>query len=101
MAEEAVDVPGEDGKNGAVPCISYERAFSGSPIITSDVAHTREMVTQSSRNSRDAVADYCHGDCKPCREVLSARLDGEESAAERGMIDARPTTLEGERHGVR
>jgi len=31
----------------------------------------------------------CTGvDCAQCREALSARLDGEESAAERGAIDA-------------
>ena len=32
--------------------------------------------------------DHCHVDCTQCREALSARLDGEESATERGAIDA-------------
>lgn len=34
------------------------------------------------------MPDYCHVDCTQCTEALSARLDGEESAAERGAIDA-------------
>ena len=39
-------------------------------------------------------------DCTTCRELLSIQLEGEESAADRGAIDARLATLEGERNGV-
>lgn len=34
------------------------------------------------------MPDHCHVDCTQCKEALSARLDGEESAAERHSIDA-------------
>ena len=34
------------------------------------------------------MGDYCHVDCTECHEALSARLDGEESEAERPAIDA-------------
>lgn len=33
------------------------------------------------------MEDHCHVDCTECREAVSARLDGEESAAERDVID--------------
>lgn len=36
--------------------------------------------------------DHCHVDCTECREAVSARLDGEESAAERAAIDAHQAT---------
>jgi predicted anti-sigma-YlaC factor YlaD len=32
--------------------------------------------------------DNCAVDCAQCREALSARLDGEDSAAEAGAVDA-------------
>jgi predicted anti-sigma-YlaC factor YlaD len=38
------------------------------------------------------VDDHCHVDCTQCKEALSARLDSEESAAERDSIDAHLAT---------
>jgi hypothetical protein len=34
------------------------------------------------------MRDHCSMDCIQCREALSARLDGEESGAESGAVDA-------------
>lgn len=34
------------------------------------------------------MEDYWHVDCRQCREALSARLDGEEEAADSGALDA-------------
>ncbi len=34
------------------------------------------------------MRDNCSVDCTQCKEALSAQLDGEESPAERGAIDA-------------
>jgi hypothetical protein len=34
------------------------------------------------------VRDHCHVDCTKCRETVSARLDGESSAAESRAVDA-------------
>lgn len=43
----------------------------------------------------DPVRDYLFVDCMHCREVLSARLDGEESASEESLIEAHLTTCGG------
>jgi phosphoribosylaminoimidazole (AIR) synthetase len=43
-------------------------------------------------NSEDSAEDYCHVDCTHCREALSARLDGEESATESSAVDAHLAT---------
>jgi predicted anti-sigma-YlaC factor YlaD len=38
------------------------------------------------------VPDHCYVDCTQCKEALSARLDGEQSAADRDFIDAHLAT---------
>ena len=38
-------------------------------------------------NPRDPVGDHCYVDCTQCREAYSARLDSEDSEAEREAID--------------
>jgi predicted anti-sigma-YlaC factor YlaD len=46
------------------------------------------------------VDDHCHVDCTQCKEALSARLDGEESAAERDAIDVHLASCAGCRRFV-
>jgi len=41
------------------------------------------------------VEDYCHVDCTQCREAVSARLDGEQSATESSAADAHLATCLG------
>ncbi len=38
-------------------------------------------------NPSVATHHYCHVDCTQCKEALSARLDGEDSEAERDALD--------------
>ncbi len=45
-----------------------------------------------SGNPKESIDDHCHVDCTECREAVSARLDGEESAAESDAIDAHLAT---------
>ncbi len=41
------------------------------------------------------MCDHCHVDCTQCREALSARLDGEDDAAQPGAVEAHLTTCFG------